>query len=1628
MPGNEIEGRIHKLYELDNYSRQSQVADGNWPGFVYNQWQEKQREISEPLSFSLKNNIQLLDSVRGHGNGSLNVSFDQDYTHLTQRPGLSNIQPRHQHLKTNDYMLGRDILQASHNQVEFFGESTGFVPHNLASQGLSILQSEQENASGDSPTLTTNSERSEITEASTEINFVGRQQQFARGQQGIPPHHSMQQSGYNEMQLLQQHLMFKQLQELQRQQQLQQFGDSRQQNSVNQLSAVAKQAAGVQFSPLINGTPVNETPQMLMNWVQRGASPAGQNVSNRVGFSQEQGQTLRSMGQAPQQFDVSLYGTPIASGRGTMSQYSHLQSMSQDSVNLLTKASNQIQKPAVQASAFSNSFVGDHCTTPDQVFLPQGAFISKQGFQGKNMFGQVTVPGLNCGSTLGSIQQENALLTNTSLQELNGKQERDSWPGISQSNTMQHGPSQGLVPLDPMEEKILFNTDDSLWDPSLVNCNDIGGGGLGSWSALMQSAVADSSSDTGLHEEWSGLSFQNTELSSGNQPSNILDSEKQQGSWADNNLHTASSFSSKPFHMLNDSSVSSSFPGFQQPGIQYKPEHRESLHQDESHESIQKSPKGNSEWLDRNPRHQVQQTLEHLDNTWVGQRNERSECDAPQQRIDPYGIAQPSSKPEGNINEAMYKRNSDGSLWKRDDDTRVTSFSRSTGQLEQLQSSSEDTLRSRQNSHMFNFPSVTNAHITKTHQETSAQVQDNSKLDYVKRMLSSNKEEDEGIGEKQRQMSNSSPIIQNSYGRDGKTYDQQSCYQKDNTYDCKPVDISATVGRSVGPSGVHFTAGTSQNMLELLNKVDRLKETSVAQFDPSGFNPLSEVTDAKPPVASVDQMYNQSSASQGFALKLAPPSQRQSNSNSQFSPQSSLQPARQMDSDFGEKNQIYLATSPSSQSLSRSHESSPRARWDDKFSIGGQSSISQSYMHGSSIAEITSSPTFRRNQLQTQVLFNPHASGPSTQATLPATATGHPHSNLAQSQDTPQQTFVNPDGQQFPILESVPVSHPPFMTGMPPQGGVSFRPQSLWTNKASQQHLSGMEPQKVPTVVPSNDSMETTSSTLKELNSLNSRQGGGHLQGFSSAEEQHSKERGQKPMFSGMLEASQPGVRNVSDPGGLRSGSLLANSNLQDPDRIHNGDNNGLSPTARNLQFIGHALNPSHGLRQNYSLLHQVQAMKTMMTDPSRRDLDVRQATVMAGQQSVYDQNKDGELNSASHLKSLPHGNTIVPSFLSEAREDPSIKASPQSAPQAQVMVAFGETDSQSQSTGSNGTPIHAEASRANLFMAANWFKQYGNFRNGQVPLMQDARTAAGQFSLFKPSQSPNIHSSVDQIDASDANQSSKVWPGTTANFVPNEPFIAPCGLNSNASNQSMDILRPKKRKIAICDQPWHKVTQGSKEVQDFSMAEEDWALASNRLIEKVPDEFGMIEDVPPIFRAKRRLIFTTQFMQHLLGPAPASFLSADAALHYDSVTYFVAKSSVGDACSLTCSKRNSTLKQMNNSDMILDQPKVSESDDDQFFSKVVGDLTDRSKKLENELLRLDRAASILDLRLECQELERFSVINRFAKFHLPRADMSGTSSSSGTFTNASRPCPQRYVTGQPLPKNLPEGVQCLSL
>lgn len=1703
MPGNEVEDRTHNLYRQDNSSQgqhQFQAVEDTWPVVNYNQWVGAQWKTGAALSFNLKDcNVQQLDSVKGHGGESLCVFSNQNYGQLTPRSEFSDIFSKNQHQNSNGDMLGRQKFQ-------------------------------QENVSGDSPTLTTNSERSEITEASIDFDFVGLKQQLFWGQQLDTPQSSlMQQSGYNDVQLLQQHIVFKQLQELQRQQQLQHLGDSRQQNS-----ALTKQATGAQISPVINGTPVNDASHMFMNWMQRSTSPAVQGIPNRVVISQDQAQALHPSGLASQQLDVSLYGTPVASAKGSMSPYSHLQGVSHDSANLLTKVGVKAQKPVMQSSGFSNPFLGDQVTvSSEQVSFPQEPFMSKQRFQRNNVFGLVPVQGMNSGGISGNLQLGSTLQKNASLREFNGRQERAGWPGTVQQKDMQIGPSQGLVPLDPMEEKILYNMDDSIWDASFGRRTDMASGGFGtalehvdyssafpstqsgSWSALMQSAVAEaSSSDTGLQEEWSGLTFQNTDLSTDNQPSNVMDSEKQQSNWVDNKIMCTSSLTSNSFPVFNDSSVSSSFPGFHQPGVQFSMDQRDAMHHDDSHESIHKSSKNIGEWLDCHPQHkqstggsQLVQPLMHLDCAWAGQIFEHPESDAHEQRISSgNNVSQPCSELKDDVNEAMYKRRvSDDCLWDADSNCGVSSFSRSTGGLDQVHSGTDSTLPNREDSQIFSFAAVPNSSPSKACRETGQQVQLTNQLDFIKHVDKPRNKENQSMGKNRHQMNNGSHVLHNYHVGAGGTYEmQQNCYQKDsydnycskglsgqeqhvgqlkfigNVSSCAmnldkghlpefqvnsnpsemasggDIDKSSTFHQAVHPQHIDVNAQTSENMLELLHKVDQSEEnSSLPLFGSRGCDSLVSKTEA--PDASVAQLFHQSAASQGFTLKLAPPSQRLSNMNpfisSQHFPEvGSNVSSRKTNCELGAEDQTWLA-SPSVHSLPPSHGPPQRSHWDNKLSSLGQTSIPSSvYIPGSCAGAFTSNPPYLRNKLQMQNMSDAPLASPSSLATLPGTFSRYSPLNLAPSEDTSPRVCADSSGQQLQVLEAKPVLQPPIMSGMHQQGSFSVGLHNAWTNVPIQQRLAGVEPHKVPSMDASTNSVETSlaSQGLNDQNSLKIGYGSSEFstfpvisQGFEYGVGQREKERSQLQLPFETVHVSQtsslPG--NISDSNAFASGSLLGRSQHHGLDRIQHEDSNAPASFQRNLGSTGHSLKPSHVFHPNYPTLPQVQATKNVDTDPSRRVSDVQDVTAIDGTQLIYEHNSRFRNQMDTGLMSAPGLNSLrdskMQSFVTEAREDFGIKALLQPAAldrPSEESVASGQNDFTGRSTTSNVVFNQAEHPEVNLHMAPSWFNRYEALRNGQIPQNYDARlvrTASGQFSLGKPSQNLNILSSVERVGFADASKRGRQWPISEASLVASEPFSIPYLLPLDDIDQCMAIVKPKKRKTATSDfLPWHKeVTQGSQRVQNISVAEDDWAQATNRLVEKVEDEAELIEDRHSMPRSKRRLMLTRQLMQQLLCPPPMSILSAKAASEYDILAYFVAKLSLGDACSLTSCTRNGLLRMsLINNNLISEKLKAFEGVEDQFFSEVVEAFSTRAKKLEIDLLRLDKVASILDIRVECQELEKFSVINRFAKFHVRQADSSGTSSSSGTATPSSKPFPLRYVVAHPIPRNLPEGVQCLSL
>jgi len=69
-----------------------------------------------------------------------------------------------------------------------------------------------------------------------------------------------------------------------------------------------------------------------------------------------------------------------------------------------------------------------------------------------------------------------------------------------------------------------------------------------------------------------------------------------------------------------------------------------------------------------------------------------------------------------------------------------------------------------------------------------------------------------------------------------------------------------------------------------------------------------------------------------------------------------------------------------------------------------------------------------------------------------------------------------------------------------------------------------------------------------------------------------------------------------------------------------------------------------------------------------------------------------------------------------------------------------------------------------------------------------------------------------------------------------------------------------------------------------------------------------VVEDLSAVVKSKRRLVLTTQLMQQLLGPPPASVLIADVKLHHESMVYSVARLALGEACSSISWSRCDTL------------------------------------------------------------------------------------------------------------------------
>ncbi|MBA0593043.1 hypothetical protein Gorai_010002, partial [Gossypium raimondii] len=455
MPGNEVGDSIHNFLGQESLSlgqHHSQLIDSTWPGLSNNLWVESQRQVG-PLVSSVKNLSvhQLAEFDRGHTGQTSSLQHGLNFTQSGMRSEIARNHSQNQSSIATGYMQVHQGFQARQNNTNFLGVDT-------ASRCLPVLDSLIESG----PDLhEKNSLRLESTASPVNYDFLGGQPHVNGQHPGMIQPLPRQQSGMTGTQLLQQHSILKQMQEFQRQQfpNPQQLQEARQLSSMNQVSSFVKQGSGSLSPATINGVPVHDAsnyslqPELMTsnaNWLQHDAFSALQGSSGGFMFSPVQSQ-VRLMGLDPQQDNQSFNGVFNGSARGNQYQY----------------LSVQMDKPLLQqVPASSNSFPGNqHAMFSDEVGLQDGTLLSRQVDLGKNLFGAAAVQDLNSVFHSENLQQM-TIQPKSALMESHGRQEEHLGPSETslEKSAIQAVHSQNVASLDPTEEKILFGSDDSVWD------------------------------------------------------------------------------------------------------------------------------------------------------------------------------------------------------------------------------------------------------------------------------------------------------------------------------------------------------------------------------------------------------------------------------------------------------------------------------------------------------------------------------------------------------------------------------------------------------------------------------------------------------------------------------------------------------------------------------------------------------------------------------------------------------------------------------------------------------------------------------------------------------------------------------------------------------------------------------------------------------------------------------------------------------------------------------------------------------------------------------------------------------------------------------------------------------------
>ncbi|URE16365.1 hypothetical protein MUK42_36904 [Musa troglodytarum] len=897
-------------------------------------------------------------------------------------------------------------------------------------------------------------------------------------------------------------------------------------------------------------------------------------------------------------------------------------------------------------------------------------------------------------------------------------------------------------------------------------------------------------------------------------------------------------------------------------------------------------------------------------------------------------------------------------------------------------------------------------------------------------------------------------------------------------------------------------AQTSQNMFELLHKVDQLRNTDMpAQV---GFDTASP-------------RLCQPSAVHGFGLQLAPPSQQFSKFVLPSNTCLNINPMN-LDSKAADKDQIWSISTPSVQSLmnetsqrenqskisSISEQKHKEALYCDKQNtsstiahnscyMGNHLQGQQSQEHNPNVKfflekeqDIPSSTgygTLKQSMnftifdqatatalvKNTSLLQQPYKSHDgvvadrSIQTSFPSLAGRVPPFRVASGEQlqttkmdyTKQKQVV----EDFSQISSSMNSNTETISVHPSTAGMSYQvdPTSMlaymWANISTQQHQTGLFPDSLSLQVPQSHNIRETSflGLQKTFDQGSNGESASSEVGTSSHlmnRDDPNKRYSLKPSITEKIDSITQAETEfqwtelVGNAEGLNTSipSLVhLHQKGMDQGKVGHASTpytqavqasiNIMASSSSEIGFPGFTSNPSDVQQKNCSLLHRMQARRKADSDLSNKvQSRLKGADFVSNSSYVYRNNDEGNVQERDSDFKIPAYGELG-------------ACSQSSLPSNAKMLSFASKENvlQNASTPSGGHCLQNDISSLSTCSTANlirgnehtcmnplvspsWFEKYQMYKNDAAIAEHDGQKIA------KPTSQQNFFSDIPGSTANNImvehriqnSQTYTCWPSSSIAEVssnrPSTHSLLPTIVDQDA------VLRSRKRKSTTTELlPWHKVAQGQQ-----SIAELDWARVTNKLFEKVHDRAETLENGPSATQPRRRLILTTHLMHQLIPAVPSRMLNKEVISAYENVTFSIAKSALADVCSLISSLGRDHHVHLEKENMFSDNVTSCKKAVDHLCSKIMEVFIRRSKKLECDFSRLDKRSSVLNVRMECHELERFSLVNRLGKFHGRPPIIEDSSSTSEAPPH--KTFRQNYITAYPVPGNLPEGVPCLSL